>query len=211
MTETRVSRRRTIVAASLLGAIAVTAIVAFWPRATDSTAVSAPDHSAHRAPAAPADTATPTSSDPEAVPVADAPESAVGAAPETSLSSAASQAAGATRDNTALTERAPIDPGAVLTGDSLGGCLAEYGENGQCLPVYPPSLASHISDMVDAGIDPAGMPHNWTCDEVRVYFADGIVVRQAGVDPQSLDGDSDGMACEPDTPPESTRNSTTSP
>lgn len=78
---------------------------------------------------------------------------------------------------------------------SLGGCLLAYGDSGQCLPSVPPSLAQHLQEMKDAGLDPASMPHAWTCDEVRKYFKSGISVRQAGVDPQKLDANADGIAC----------------
>jgi hypothetical protein len=81
------------------------------------------------------------------------------------------------------------------TSQSLGGCLKEYGDAGQCLTVVPPSLAEHIQQMKDAGLDPASMPHNWSCAEVRVYFPKGITVRQPGVDPQHLDANRDGTAC----------------
>jgi hypothetical protein len=49
--------------------------------------------------------------------------------------------------------------------------------------------------MKNAGLDPASMPHNWTCSEVRVYFHNGISVRQPRTDPQHLDGNGDGIAC----------------
>ncbi|WP_427172255.1 hypothetical protein [Arthrobacter sp. 92] len=99
--------------------------------------------------------------------------------------------------NPAPTLRGTVDPSQVLdtASQSLGGCLKEYGDAGQCLPVVPPSLAEHIQQMKNAGLDPASMPHNWTCSEVRVYFANGIAVRQHGVDPQHLDSNGDGTAC----------------
>lgn len=89
-------------------------------------------------------------------------------------------------------------PGDVLGATpSLGGCLPEYGDAGQCLPSVPPSLSQHLEDMKRAGLNPASMPHNWTCGEVRRYFKNGLSVRQTGVDPQSLDSNADGMACGP--------------
>lgn len=87
-------------------------------------------------------------------------------------------------------------PGDVLGATpSLGGCLPEYGDAGQCLPSVPPSLSQHLEDMKRAGLNPASMPHKWTCGEVRQYFKNGLSVRQTGVDPQSLDSNSDGIAC----------------
>ncbi len=86
-----------------------------------------------------------------------------------------------------------IDPDATL-----GGCSEAYGEDGQCLPSIPPSQAKHAAEMVDAGLDPSSMAHPWTCPEVREYFADGIAVRMPGVDPDGLDRDGNGIACEPD-------------
>ncbi|MGZ4659968.1 MAG: hypothetical protein ACXVYB_01675 [Arthrobacter sp.] len=99
--------------------------------------------------------------------------------------------------NPAPSPRGSIDPSQVLdtASQSLGGCLKEYGDAGQCLPVVPPSLAEHLQQMKDAGLDPASMPHNWTCGEVQVYFPNGITVRQHGVDPQRLDTNGDGRAC----------------
>jgi hypothetical protein len=99
--------------------------------------------------------------------------------------------------NPAPSPRGTVAPSQVLdtASQSLGGCLKEYGDAGQCLPVVPPSLAEHLQQMKNAGLDPASMPHNWTCPEVRVYFASGIAVRQHGVDPQRLDSNRDGTAC----------------
>lgn len=80
---------------------------------------------------------------------------------------------------------------------SLGGCIPEYGNAGQCLPAVPPSLTRHVQQMRDSGVDPATMPHSWTCDEARKYFANGLSVRETGVDPQKLDANMDGIACGP--------------
>lgn len=103
----------------------------------------------------------------------------------------------ATADTPAPISRGTVAPSEVLGNAalSLGGCLKEYGADGQCLPAVPPSLSQHVQEMKDAGVDPAGMPHNWQCGEVRVYFPQGITVRQPGVDPQHLDRDGDGTAC----------------
>jgi hypothetical protein len=99
--------------------------------------------------------------------------------------------------NPAPAPRGTVAPSQVLdtASQSLGGCLKEYGDAGQCLPVVPPSLTGHLQQMKDAGLDPASMPHNWTCAEVRVYFPHGISVRQQGADPQHLDSNGDGIAC----------------
>lgn len=78
---------------------------------------------------------------------------------------------------------------------NTGGCLPEYGAAGQCLPVVPPSLASHLAQMKAAGMDPSSMPHHWSCAEVRTYFPDGLPVRIPGTDPQHLDPTADGTAC----------------
>lgn len=105
--------------------------------------------------------------------------------------------AGEARDRTqGLTRRADVAPDTVHDADiAPGGCLAEYGEDGQCLPTIPPSLAEHVQDMEKAGLDVGSMPHHWDCAEVRTFFADGIAVRQEGTDPQGLDADKDGVAC----------------
>ena len=100
----------------------------------------------------------------------------------------------------ALKQRRDVKPQEVLADAAkggLGGCLPAYGENGQCLPLIPPSMAMHAQQMRDSGQDPSSMEHPWSCTEVRSTFADGIRVRQAGVDPQGLDSDGDGVACGP--------------
>lgn len=99
--------------------------------------------------------------------------------------------------NPAPSLRGSVAPSQVLDGasQSLGGCLKEYGDAGECLPVVPPSQAEHVQQMKNAGLDPASMPHQWTCAEVRLYFPKGIVVRQRGVDPQRLDRNGDSVAC----------------
>lgn len=92
--------------------------------------------------------------------------------------------------------RGKVVPSDVLErGANLGGCLDEYGDNGQCLPVVPPSLAEHVQKMKNAGADPQAMAHEWSCAEVRKYFQNGVQVRQGGVDPQNLDANGDGTAC----------------
>lgn len=125
----------------------------------------------------------------------------VGDRPEVSLAEAGraevGQAAEARRERSRnLPKVGKVAPGAVLGATtSLGGCLREYGDAGQCLPSVPPSLAGHLQEMKEAGLDPASMPHTWTCGEVRKYFKSGVPVRQAGVDPQKLDVNADGIAC----------------
>jgi hypothetical protein len=54
-----------------------------------------------------------------------------------------------------------------------------------------------VQAMVDAGIDPSTMSHDWSCAELRTYFPTGIAVREPGVDPAHLDTDGDGVACGP--------------
>lgn len=130
----------------------------------------------------------------------------VGNRPEVSLEEAGRAEVGAAarsrqdpKNRSANLPRADAaSPGDVLgASPSPGGCLPEYGDDGQCLPTVPPSLSRHIKDMADAGLDTASMPHDWTCSEVRQYFRDGLTVRSAGVDPQALDSNADGMACGP--------------
>ena len=103
---------------------------------------------------------------------------------------------GATTRTSTLPERFGSGPDSALgEAPNLGGCLPEYGAAGQCLPVIPPSFASHVQEMVRAGIDPSGMTHPWTCGEVRQFFPEGLSIRLAGTDPQGLDRNSDGIAC----------------
>jgi hypothetical protein len=126
-----------------------------------------------------------------------------GDSPEVSLAEAARAEAGAAGslpeggNSTGLKQRGPVDPAAVLSDPSLslGGCLPQYGSDGQCLPAIPPSMSRHLKEMKDAGLDPGAMPHSWTCTEVRTYFKSGLPVRKAHVDPQKLDANHDGVAC----------------
>ncbi|BCW79723.1 hypothetical protein NicSoilC5_17420 [Arthrobacter sp. NicSoilC5] len=95
--------------------------------------------------------------------------------------------------------RGPVLPSQVFErgAQNAGGCLKEYGENGQCVPAVPPSLAQHLQDMRNAGANTAGMEHRWSCTELRHYFQNGVAVRQRGIDPQHLDTNGDGKACGP--------------
>lgn len=166
---------------------------------------------------APAPTARPTSPTPLAPsPSLPAPASSAIARPgpedpedpanreQTSLQDAAN------RDHTTVRPGQPEPPktpgpaprGPVLPSDvfkrgaaNLGGCLEAYGENGQCVPVVPPSLAQHLQEMKKAGHDAASMKHRWSCRELREYFQDGVEVRRVGIDPQNLDSNGDGRAC----------------
>ena len=138
-------------------------------------------------------------------PVSAGPQASTSAgdAPEVSLAEAARTEAGAAAslpeggNSMGLKQRGPVDPAAVLSGKSLslGGCLPQYGSDGQCLPAIPPSMSRHLKEMKDAGLDPGSMPHTWTCTEVRTYFKGGLAVRKAHVDPQKLDANHDGVAC----------------
>jgi hypothetical protein len=126
-----------------------------------------------------------------------------GDSPEVSLAEAARAETGAAAslpeggNAMGLKQRGPVDPAAVLSDSSLslGGCLPQYGSDGQCLPAIPPSMSRHLKEMKDAGLNPGSMPHSWTCTEVRTYFKSGLSVRKAHVDPQKLDANHDGVAC----------------
>lgn len=134
------------------------------------------------------------------IPASAVVKSTLGGGPETSLKSAATAADAPARKAKPLKgKRGDVDAAALLAESptDLGGCLTEYGDAGQCLPVVPPSESAHVQAMVAAGLDPASMPHQWKCKEVRTYFRDGLAVRVAGVDPQKLDRDADGVACGP--------------
>jgi hypothetical protein len=83
----------------------------------------------------------------------------------------------------------PAKPKDVLQPlSNRGGCLPDYGRQGQCLPAVPPSHAQHADhDMTSA----------WTCAEVRAGFPQGIALTKRGVDPLNLDRDGNGIACSP--------------
>ena len=208
-TALRTSLRRRVLAGAVLTLIAAVAVVALLPRdpvLAPQLPTSAHDPSAHDHGALVGSGSSgarqlgpaPVPDDPGvALDVADAPASALGSAGETSLAAAAG-APVAARDIASLgPSRTDIDPEQVLVGESetLGGCKQEYGLAGQCLPVIPPSESAHVQQMIDAGLDPATMTHRWTCAELTQYFPSGIAVRSAGVDPDELDHDDDGVAC----------------
>lgn len=199
----QVSRRRRITAGILFAVIGVTAAVTLLPGlwSSDGSIFATATHGDHASAGTPSaaaedvaeETAVP---DPESVA---GPQSTIGVVEETSLDQVASVEVAGLRDNSALPgARGAVEPSALLSGDSFGGCLTEYGDNGQCLTVYPPSRAEHVREMVDLGEDPSTMPHNWSCAELITFFPEGIAVRQPGIDPQGLDLDLDGTACEPD-------------
>jgi hypothetical protein len=129
----------------------------------------------------------------------DSPEVSLAEAGRAEVGQAAASRKNGKDHSAHLKKRGAIDPGQVLSDGnlSLGGCLPQYGAAGQCLPAVPPSLSRHLRDMKDAGLDPASMPHPWSCGEVREYFKKGLPVRQPNVDPQKLDANKDGVACGP--------------
>ncbi|MFF2243966.1 hypothetical protein ACFVTM_07255 [Arthrobacter sp. NPDC058130] len=199
-----------------MSAIATVSAVNAGPRASQvPQAKQAPGSaSARPGPSATRDTTKDTAKDtagsgkaPKLGPMPPAPTNqaskAAGDAPEVSLAEAARTETGAAAaapeggNSTGLKQRGPVDPAAVLSGASisLGGCLPQYGADGQCLPAIPPSMSRHLKEMKDAGLDPGSMPHSWTCTEVRTYFKSGLAVRKAHVDPQRLDANHDGVAC----------------
>jgi hypothetical protein len=200
----RGSRARTAMAIAVTVIVAAAGAFALWPRGVEQgSAPSAPGpHGLHSTPSPTGDvqgaaTLTTIEIGESVEPPA---EESIGSIPQVSLVDAA-EAAAAGRDGAAGlgTPREAVQVDEVMTPErSLGGCHAAYGEDGQCLPSVPPSAAAHVAAMVDAGLDPADMPHPWSCDEVRLFFADGITVRVPGVDPDAIDPDGDGLACSPE-------------
>jgi hypothetical protein len=203
----RGSRRRIALAGIVLGGIVLAAAVAFLPRTAGETAAGGAGgdggSTGHHGTASSSTAAEGTSPN-DAVGTPLDPGSAVatdlGGSGETSLEQAAAAQVEVERSAETLgPPRAAVAPDEILVGqaETLGGCRPEYGETGQCLPVVPPSMADHYQQMQDAGIDPSTMAHAWTCGELRTYFPEGIVVRVAGVDPDGLDRDGDGLGCGP--------------
>lgn len=197
MTETtsgRGGRGRTVIAMVVAAVMVVAGTVALWPRnAGPARAVHA--HVTSETDARPLPIVGDTTRATVDTPETDSP----GAMEQTTLAEAAGASSGRRGAESLGTPRPPVRPEDVISPETgLGGCLPEYGADGQCLPTIPPSLAEHARDMLAAGLDPAGMPHPWSCAEVRELFPDGIVVRTPGIDPQSLDTDGDGIACRPD-------------
>lgn len=218
--------RRTFVAMVLAAAVAAVSAALVWSgtsavatvagatasgpgRASQSperpAAASAPTEASQAAGAAHhLKTSDPASSRPlQEMPAANPNPQGVGNKPEVSLEEAGraevGQAASSGKDRSRNLPKAGTATPAEILGErpSLGGCLPEYGDAGQCLPAVPPSLTRHVQEMKDAGTDPSFMPHSWTCDEARKYFKDGLSVREPGVDPQKLDTNADGIACGP--------------
>lgn len=200
----RGERRRTVIAGTAAAALALAVVSAIliWPRGSASD-IALPDESHHSAgtPAVVRETTDPALAvDMTTVEVIEPPVAdSAGNAPRTSLAEAAASGSGRTGADGLGQPRGDVEPTDVIhAGLTLGGCNEAYGADGQCLPIIPPSLAQHAADMEEAGLDPATMPHRWTCDEVAISFPDGIVVRVPRVDPDGLDADLDGVACEPD-------------
>lgn len=195
---------RAVLAAVVIGVLAVVAALLVWaPRAGGHG--DADGHgSSHTADPTPTATEGPAGDLAvdlaEAVAIEPPDDASAGNVPQTTLAEAAAAAHEVRSRAEGLgAPRAPIDPADVLTARTApGGCHPAYGADGQCLPAIPPSLAGHIAQMQAAGLDVSSMPHHWTCGELTTLFSEGIAVRVPGVDPDGIDHDGDGFACEPD-------------
>lgn len=194
-----VSRARVVVAVLALVSIgAVVALIVLAPRTATSRSDPASVH--EHVDAATSQSGQPAGGDVPLDPEA-AEHSTIGGSDETGLADAASDPSPSGRDPAAVpAPRSAVGPEDVLAGsaDTLGGCHPAYGEDGQCLPEVPPSLAQHLQDMLGAGLDPSTMPHPWQCGEAREYFPNGIRVRVPDLDPLELDRNGDGTACGPE-------------
>ncbi|MFT4136216.1 hypothetical protein [Microbacterium sp.] len=201
----RGGRRRALIAVAAIASIVLVGAVFLWPRgaatSTEDVVTGEDLHEHHALPTVQASGA-PLAVDMTTAEVVQPPAGAsAGDLARTSLAEASSAAPETSRADSLGTPRAAIDPDEVLaSGIAPGGCHASYGDDGQCLPVIPPSMAAHAAQMLQAGEDPLSMPHPWTCTEVVQLFPDGISVRAPDDDPDRLDGDGDGLACEPDDP-----------
>lgn len=92
--------------------------------------------------------------------------------------------------------RMTSDKGKGLTEEDVtdtamaGGCVPDYGKDGQCLPPVPPRLvAEHAGHR---GMDPLSMAMFYTCEDVLDLIPDGLVTSE---DPLGLDTNDDGIAC----------------
>lgn len=222
--ETPHARTRIIIAAVAAALLIISGgIFLVWLQSQPESATAVPDPHAHHggtgqlATAAPAPLPAPEnpataapSPDPTASRVAvdlaqgvavQPPEApSAGSAPQVSLVEAiARQDQQRTGAQELGAPRASVDPADVMSSSAaaLGGCHPAYGTDGQCLPAIPPSMADHAAAMRDAGMDPATMDHPWACEEVAMFFPDGVAVRVPGVDPDGLDPDGNGVACDP--------------
>ena len=92
---------------------------------------------------------------------------------------------------TKMTKEQALEKARTEAVSRTAGCVLEYGAGDGCLPVASPGQVAHDQQM---GPMP-GMVIPWTCPDVRVIFPAGLPLSQAGVDPQGLDLNRDGVAC----------------
>jgi hypothetical protein len=83
-----------------------------------------------------------------------------------------------------------LDPTALSDTSLAGGCVPDYGTEGECLPPIPPRLAAKHAGHV--GMDPLEMAMLYNCADVRALVPNGLATDE---DPLGLDSNEDGIAC----------------
>lgn len=112
--------------------------------------------------------------------------------PQTSLLEAASRYNPPNPDDIILgkgTPRAAVRAPSSVAAAGQPGCIPQYGKDGQCLPLVPPSQTAHVGH-----IGQQQLTRLWTCAEVRTLFPDGVALA-SNADPLRLDTNNDRIAC----------------
>jgi len=112
--------------------------------------------------------------------------------PQTTLLEAASQENAPVTEDIVLGEGTPREAvSAARDAAAVGnaGCVPQYGEKGQCLPLVPPSHTAHAGHVAQHKLT-----RLWTCAEVRTLFPAGVALREKA-DPLGLDTNKDSIAC----------------
>lgn len=112
--------------------------------------------------------------------------------PQTSLLEAASQENAPVTEDVVLGEGTPREAiAAAREAAAVGnaGCVPQYGEKGQCLPLVPPSHTAHSGH-----VSQQQLTRLWRCAEVRTLFPAGVALK-GKADPLGLDTNKDRVAC----------------
>lgn len=111
---------------------------------------------------------------------------------QTSLLDAASRQNSPVADDITLgngTPRAAVGAPRNLPAAGYPGCVPQYGKDGQCLPLVPPSQIAHAGHVAQQQLT-----RLWTCAEVRTLFPTGVALAKEA-DPLNLDSNKDRIAC----------------
>lgn len=87
------------------------------------------------------------------------------------------------------TPRAATEATRDVAAAGNAGCVPQYGKEGQCLPLVPPSQMAHAGHTARHELT-----RLWTCAEVRTIFPEGVALG-GKADPLGLDSNKDRIAC----------------